>query len=62
VSIGPGRLQRGDRIETTRAPKGFDRLQPWVIDPNTGFIVTLGAGPGQGGIGTRTFNPQPVEQ
>jgi Dockerin type I domain/Right handed beta helix region/Bacterial pre-peptidase C-terminal domain len=34
-------------------PSGFNRLQPWVVDPDTGAIVTLGLGPGQGGIGPR---------
>lgn len=34
-------------------PPGFNRLVPWAIDPNTGLIVTLGTGAGDGGIGAR---------
>jgi len=34
-------------------PPGFNRLQPWVVDPDTGWIVTLGTAAGAGGIGTR---------
>ncbi len=40
-------------------PPGFNRMQVWVIDPNSGAAVTLGIGAGQGGIGTRATDPQP---
>jgi hypothetical protein len=40
-------------------PSGFNRLQPWVVDPDTGAVVTLGLGPGQGGIGPRASNASP---
>ena len=39
-------------------PPGFNRLQVWVVDPTSGRVVTLGSGPGQGGIGTRLSTPQ----
>ncbi len=40
-------------------PPGFNRLQVWVVDPADGRVVTLGAGAGQGGIGTRFSTPIP---
>ncbi|MBI3840260.1 MAG: pre-peptidase C-terminal domain-containing protein, partial [Planctomycetia bacterium] len=40
-------------------PPGFNRLRPWVVDPANGEVVTLGSGPGDGGIGTRLAIPQP---
>ncbi len=45
-------LNIGTTYDTTfKGPSGFNRLQPWAVDPVTGEAIILGLAPGGPGIG-----------